>query len=142
MGREVKRVAIDFDWPLNKPWKGYICELYRESYKCPDCAGTGYSPIAKQLHDMWYGYIAFCPKSHGVELLTPENAAVRALAKRNCSTGENSTIEEAKRLCEHFNACIAGLRDGRVIGRAHGERETVGRCEVSVKSAMARMDHR
>ena len=24
MGREVKRVALDFDWPLSKVWKGFI----------------------------------------------------------------------------------------------------------------------
>lgn len=24
MGREIKRVTLDFDWPLDKPWKGYV----------------------------------------------------------------------------------------------------------------------
>jgi hypothetical protein len=24
MGREIRRVPLDFDWPLNKPWKGFL----------------------------------------------------------------------------------------------------------------------
>lgn len=24
MGREIKRVSLDFDWPLGMPWKGFI----------------------------------------------------------------------------------------------------------------------
>ena len=36
MGREIKRVALDFDWELNKVWKGYLSPPWR---KCPnpDC---------------------------------------------------------------------------------------------------------
>jgi len=29
MGREVKRVALDFDWPLNKTWPGYLSPEWR-----------------------------------------------------------------------------------------------------------------
>ena len=25
MGRKVKRVPLDFKWPKDMPWKGYIC---------------------------------------------------------------------------------------------------------------------
>ncbi len=34
MGREVKRTALDFNWPLNKVWDGYVNNHYR---KCPHC---------------------------------------------------------------------------------------------------------
>lgn len=34
MGRELRRVALDFDWPLNKVWAGFVNEHYR---KCPHC---------------------------------------------------------------------------------------------------------
>ena len=27
MGREIKRVALDFDWPLNKVWPGFMFSL-------------------------------------------------------------------------------------------------------------------
>jgi len=39
MGREVRRVPLDFDWPLNKVWEGFLNPHYK---KCPHCAeGTG-----------------------------------------------------------------------------------------------------
>ena len=28
MGRELKRVPLDFDWPLNKPWEGFVNPHY------------------------------------------------------------------------------------------------------------------
>ena len=34
MGREMKRVAIDFDWEIGKIWEGYINPFYKP---CPDC---------------------------------------------------------------------------------------------------------
>jgi hypothetical protein len=39
MGKQVKRVPINFDWPLNKIWWGY--EL--PEVVCQTCAGTGSS---------------------------------------------------------------------------------------------------
>jgi hypothetical protein len=52
MGREIKRVALDWDWPLSKTWIGYL-NPYR-SFPCPGCDGTGYGPEAKQLSDDWW----------------------------------------------------------------------------------------
>lgn len=34
MGRELRRVPLDFSWPLNKTWEGYLNPHAR---KCPDC---------------------------------------------------------------------------------------------------------
>lgn len=45
MSRELRRVPLDFDWPLNKPWKGYINNHYK---KCPDCE-CGNSPAGEWL---------------------------------------------------------------------------------------------
>lgn len=33
MGREIKRVPLDFDWPLNKVWKGYVNPHFKP---CPE----------------------------------------------------------------------------------------------------------
>lgn len=33
MGRELKRVPLDFDWPLNERWKGYVSPEWRA---CPE----------------------------------------------------------------------------------------------------------
>ena len=40
MGREIKRVALDFDWPLDKVWGGYKNPFYRQCIDCPECGGT------------------------------------------------------------------------------------------------------
>ena len=52
MGRELKRVPLDFMWPMNAVWKGYI-NPYR-SVKCKACDGTGYSERARKYNDEWY----------------------------------------------------------------------------------------
>lgn len=45
MGRELKRVALDFDWPLEKVWDGFLNPHYKA---CPHCrAGT--SPAGQWL---------------------------------------------------------------------------------------------
>lgn len=36
MGRELRRVPLDFDWPLKKVWSGYLAPEHRA---CPDCEG-------------------------------------------------------------------------------------------------------
>jgi hypothetical protein len=38
MGRELRRVPLDFDAPLKKVWKGYVNPHYRP---CPQCNGRG-----------------------------------------------------------------------------------------------------
>ncbi len=44
MGRCVKRVPLDFGWPLNKPWKGYV-NPYHRPCPGPDCQRyTGRTP--------------------------------------------------------------------------------------------------
>jgi hypothetical protein len=54
MGRELRRVPIDFDWPIGKVWEGYLNPYKYED--CCSCSGTGYGPEARQLKDAWYGF--------------------------------------------------------------------------------------
>lgn len=39
MGREIRRVALDFDWPLGKVWKGFINPHGARCPVCPDSRG-------------------------------------------------------------------------------------------------------
>lgn len=64
MGRQVRRVPLDFDWPLNKIWDGFLTPDRFDEEKCPDCK-NGYSPQARHLYDLWYGYLPFDPASTG-----------------------------------------------------------------------------
>lgn len=55
MGREIKRIALDFDYPINKMiWKGYHNPY--SGLECKVCCGSGESPEFKKLSDDWYGF--------------------------------------------------------------------------------------
>lgn len=82
MGREVKRVPLDFAWPRGEVWEGYLLPERLNEDQCPDCE-NGYSPHAERLFKLWYGYIPFDPESTGSVPLRPDTPAVRAFAERN-----------------------------------------------------------
>lgn len=37
MGREIRRVPLDFDWPLEKVWEGFLMPDRLDGEPCPDC---------------------------------------------------------------------------------------------------------
>lgn len=77
MGREVKKVSLDFNWPLGKVWKGFLNPYYYGHTKnCPFCNGRGESKRAKELSDLWYGYVEFNPRSTGSEPFTSDDPSV------------------------------------------------------------------
>lgn len=110
MGREVKRVALDFKWPENKVWEGFLNPYYKHSHKCIHCDGSGESPEAKALVAKWYGYVPFKPEDRGSVPFTTEHPAIRSRAERNINSapefygkGELAIQREARRLAELFN---------------------------------------
>jgi hypothetical protein len=109
MGRELKRVALDFDWPLHKVWQGFINPYYAAE-DCPLCEGSGYSKQAKYLYDQWYGKVEFDPYSTGSRPLKPNTSLVRAFAENQVKrapefygVGEGAIVHEATRLAKIFN---------------------------------------
>lgn len=111
MGREVKRVPLDFDQPLNEVWPGFLMPDSLREKTCETCDGSGYSGHAKRLHDLWYGYAPFSPAITGSEPFTVETPEARAFAERNVSQspvyygrGEEAIVREAQRLAEFWNA--------------------------------------
>ena len=110
MGREVKRVSVGFDWPLNKVWKGFITPEKFESLPCPaDCEG-GWSWQASYLRKLWYGDRPFTPEMNGSVPHTVKTPAVRERAERNVAhspryygTGEAAILREAQRLADLYN---------------------------------------
>ena len=109
MSNEVKRVPLDFSWPLHQEWEGYLGPDRFEETPCEACcyerppsimdelfpagrSGTGYSPHGQYLHDLWYGTaqwdpahgrLPFHPERYGSVLLQPGTPAVRRFAERN-----------------------------------------------------------
>lgn len=53
MGRELKRVPLNFSWEIDKLWCGYINP--HEVHKCKECDGSGESKDYQKLKDEWYG---------------------------------------------------------------------------------------
>lgn len=107
MGREVKRVPLDFEWPLEELWKGYVNPYWKQHIKCASCGGSGCGPVARLYRDQWYGYAAFDPKAYGATPLTIDHPEVQAFARRNCERhpgyyggGEAAVHREARRLFE------------------------------------------
>lgn len=55
MGREIKRVPLDFDYPINKMiWKGYHNPY--QGLECSVCNGTGNSREYQEIWEDWYGF--------------------------------------------------------------------------------------
>lgn len=109
MSREVRRVPLDFDWPLNKVWRGYLTPESLHGRPCPACK-NGYSPRAQELFDLWYGYLPFDPVSTGSTPLRGDTPTVREFAERNVSRspefygpGEAVITQEAQRLANLWN---------------------------------------
>ncbi len=109
MGRQLRRVAMDFSWPLDKLYEGFL-NPHHVAEKCAICDGSGYSPRAKQLSDMWYGNAPFKPEDNGRAPFTPDDAPIRAFAKRNLAhapeyygTGAVAETREAFRLMQLMN---------------------------------------
>lgn len=53
MGRQLKRVPLDFSWPIGQKWKGYLCPY--QGFECNTCGGDGASAEYKRLSDQWFG---------------------------------------------------------------------------------------
>lgn len=62
MGRHMKRVAMDFDWPLKKIWKGYLNPHYKE---CRFCCGRG-STEAYYRFDNFTRYLAIAAEDASI----------------------------------------------------------------------------
>lgn len=136
MSREVRRVSLDFDWPLKQVWTGYLTPEDLHEEKCAPCDGDGGSEFARHQHARWYGYVPFDPSETGSVRLTPKTPAVRAFAERNVSTSpeyyghdEIAIVREATRLCGLWNGMWshhlhqddvdALVADGRLMDFTH-----------------------
>lgn len=52
MGRELKRVPLDFQWPMNEQWGGFLNPHDSKSHTCPACRGNGETTASSRLGDL------------------------------------------------------------------------------------------
>lgn len=111
MGRKLRRVPLDFNWPIDEIWEGYINPHWQHRRECEMCQGSGYGPETKILSDQWYGYTEFKPAMTGNQLLTVDTPEVLNFAKRNVERSQGfyaanrmATVAEAKRLSDYWNS--------------------------------------
>ena len=112
MGREIKRVPLDFEHALKEVWPGFLMPDTLNENKCRACDETGYSRHAWLLQSRWYGYVPFNPTETGSTPYTPYTPALRAFAERNVGRspdfyqdwmGGAAVTSEARRLADLFN---------------------------------------
>jgi len=107
MGRLLKRVKMDFDWPLNEVWEGYVNPHYK-GIDCPHCEG-GYSREYKALEALWYAHLGggFRPEMRGSTPFMPDDEVVVTFVTKWLARDglhEQWMIEaEARRRCDLWN---------------------------------------
>lgn len=111
MGREVKRVALDFEWPMNKRWEGFLNPHYADCKQCSSCEGLGMAPWGVRIHEQWHGGGAeFHPSNVGLPPLTADSPILIGQATEKTEreawhygSGPAAVGREAARLANLFN---------------------------------------
>jgi hypothetical protein len=104
MSRNLKRVPLDFSWPIGELWGGYVNPYYDLAGTCPDCnhghdrAGGRPDANAALFHDQWYGNAPFDPVANGAEPLSPYAPAIWRLAGRNVGAAPDFYMTNAERI--------------------------------------------
>jgi hypothetical protein len=67
MGREVKRVALDFDWPLDEVWEGFLLPGRLHERPCPDCDYSRQETVMDRLFPSSGGHsTGYSPEAHAI----------------------------------------------------------------------------
>ena len=123
MSRTLKRVPLDFSWPLREIWGGYVNPYFKLAGPCPDCehgydrAGGRANANAALFYNQWYGYAPFDPIAYGAEPLMIEHPAIRACAESNVSRSPNfyMTAAEKKALNEFRYGVMYGFSHDQAL---------------------------
>lgn len=115
MSREVRRMALDFDWPLRIPFSGGDMPDDLQPTTCDVCSGKGLSAFGERLEDLWWGRIPFSPEDTGSKPHTPDTPGMMEHCRDKImdsrafydpyhgSKGEETVLREAVRLCALWN---------------------------------------
>ena len=136
MGREIKRVPVGWDWPLEKIWEGYVNPLASDWPPCPDCS----YPRGENLIEHMFG--TGRPRGSG---LTPEAYAIQeSFYSHQIDTivtggGRFGVSEGAKQLAWHDKLGQAEVdnlvAEGRLREWKDGKWESVPRTAAEVNAS-------
>lgn len=89
MGRELKRVPLDFNWKIGELWSGYINP--HKIHECSKCEGLGFSEEYNEIQDQWFFTDERCWKPN------PYNSNLRY---NTASLSNNLTQEDVQALID------------------------------------------
>lgn len=117
MQRKVKRVPLDFDWPLGVPWGGYENPYIFDEDICQQCDGTGLSNYALDLKGLWYQ--GSCVESASLivnkyEVGTPLYTLAREVLNRAVDTDGNFVRKVGLQYNLSQDDVVALWREGRL----------------------------
>lgn len=121
MGREIKRVSLNFSWPRGKVWKGFLNPHYRP---CQACGGNGNTVAAGFVDEIVQALMQNRKEDPELDLLTG-GLAGRAprppFGHDSCdSWAATKKIIQVAGLCESWGTCQAC--DGEGVDSAVRER--------------------
>jgi hypothetical protein len=115
MSLQLYRVPLDFAWPLDTPYDGFVNSLYR-GVKCPDCQdengwATGYSPFANALLAQWWPHKGrYDPVADGKRPWVWDDEPILSYSRRQCAqtpgfygTSNAAVRRNAERLAALWN---------------------------------------
>lgn len=115
MGRELRRVQMDFSWPLGVPWEGFVNPHYT-AHECDVCGGTGMTPEARGFNSEWCGRVPFRPEDRGSRPHDPNASYVVDFARRNVTRAPEHYLTKGE--AEYY------ISSGEIVNHAI-EREAV-----------------
>lgn len=136
MGRQLRRVALDFNWPIDKTYDGFLNPHY-SAEECVVCGGSGSSPYSKMLNNQWYSHLGGIKEVPAYsEPHLPTDPHVIAYATRQCErtpsfygNSPEAIAREAQRLSRLWNTALshhlndddvmALVKDGRLMDFTH-----------------------
>lgn len=116
MGRSLKRVALDFNHPMNTVWPGFVAPSPSRRHRriCSHCGRTGESDLARRISSQWYGHVPLDPADAARAKWSPMDPYIRALIAQKIARepgyygkGPEAVTREAVRMCNIYNAQLS-----------------------------------
>lgn len=121
MSRHLKRVPMNFAWPLKQVWGGYINPYYDQAGECPDCenghdrAGGRPAANAALFSAQWYGHAPFDPAAYGAAPLSQHATEIWDFARYNVRAAPDYYMTDRER------AALAKFKRDALTGFDHDD---------------------